>query len=54
MINDKECNAKLDIFVYDAMHDANMCIKQYFVFNFFNNCKIQLVKLECVIWQIFF
>jgi hypothetical protein len=27
------------------MHDANMCIKQYFFFNFFNNFKFQLVQL---------
>jgi hypothetical protein len=31
-----------------------MCIKQYFFFKFFNSCKIQLVKLECVLWQLFF
>jgi hypothetical protein len=36
------------------MHDANMCIKQYFFFKFFNSCKIQLLKLECFLWQIFF
>jgi len=36
------------------MHAANMCIKEYFFFKFFNSYKIQLVKLECCQCSIFF